>query len=120
MDMCQFGMKTAYRGEEGLVSKATRFLTSAPEVAKRLARVCSPDCRQNNKHIAVWGSRAKEAQKYPRELCRAVVAGVRAEKMRRDTNMCEIDIDVIAELNNLEVNEISEDIEARQAVRLTE
>ena len=101
-NMCQFGMKTTYRGEEGLASKPTRFLTSSPEVAKRLAKVCDSECKDQNKHIAVWGARARAAQRYPQDLCRAVVAGVKAENMRRDTNLCEIDIDVVVELSNME------------------
>ena len=36
--MCQFQIKTRCKGEEGLVSKPTRFLTNSPEVAKRLNR----------------------------------------------------------------------------------
>ena len=111
-------MTIVYQGEEGLVSKPTRFLTRSPEVAKRLAKTCSPDCKKQNNHIAVWGSRAREAQRYPRNLCRAVVAGVKAEKMRKETNLCEIDIDVVAELECLEINEIVEDIEARHESEL--
>ena len=77
-NMCKFNMKTEVKGEEGLVSKPTRFLTSSPEVAKRLAKVCDAECKAKHQHIAIWGDRARKAQRYPPELRRAVVEGVRA------------------------------------------
>ena len=40
-NMCQFGMVTTYKGEAGLVEKATMLMTNAPEVAARLNRRCS-------------------------------------------------------------------------------
>ena len=96
-NMCRFGMTTKYRGEEGKVSKATRFLTSSPECAKRLGLVCDQECKQD-KHIAIWGARAREAQRYPPALCRAVVEGVKAEKIVSESNLCEIDVDLIIDL----------------------
>ena len=96
-NMCRFGMTTKHHGEMGKVSKATMFLTSSPECAKRLGLVCDEKCKAD-KHIAIWGTRARAAQRYPPALCRAVVAGVKAEKMRAETNMCEVDIDNIIDL----------------------
>ena len=108
-NMCRFGMMTEHKGEVGKVAKATRFLTSSPECAKRLAKICDEKCKED-KHIAVWGVRAKAAQRYPPALCRAVVEGVRSEKMRAETNMCEIEVDHMVDL--AVVNEI-EDSETR-------
>ena len=92
-NMCRFGMKTKYQGEEGKVLKPTRFLTSSPECAKRLCKVCDEECKKD-KHIAVWGVRAREAQRYPPGLCKAVVEGVKAEKLLAETDLCEVDIDM--------------------------
>ena len=114
-NMCQFGMTTKYKGEEGLVSKPTRFLTNSPEVAKRLNRRCSEECKQK-KHLAIWGTRAREAQRYPPSLCKAVVDGVRAEKLMRETNLCEIDVDMILSCESEDI----EDAMARHEDNLTE
>ena len=78
-NMCRFGMATERKGEEGLVSKATRFLPDSPEVAKRLNKRCDEECRKTRR-IAVWGSRAKDAQYDPPGLCRAVAEGVEAQR----------------------------------------
>ena len=96
-NMCRFGMTTKYQGEEGKVTKATRFMTSSPECAKRFGRVWDQECKKD-KHIAIWGTRAREAQRYPPALCRAVVEGVKAEKMIAESNLCEIDVDHILDL----------------------
>ena len=106
-NMCRFGMKTHYRGEEGKVSKPTRCLTSSPECAKRLGKDCNEECK--NKNIAIWGDRARVAQRYPPGLCKAVVEDVRAEKMRAESDLCEVDVNMIIDLA------ASEDIEDAQA-----
>ena len=93
-NMCRCGMKTQHRGEEGKVSKPTICLTSSPECAKKLGKVCNEECKKD-KHIAIWGDRARVAQRYPPGLCKAVVEGVRAEKMRAESDLCEVDINMI-------------------------
>ena len=86
-NMCQFGMKTKYEGKVGLVSKATKYLTNSPEVAKRLDKRCSQECKESQLHLPIWGARAKEAQCYPMELCKAVTAGILAGTRLAATNM---------------------------------
>ena len=61
-NMCQFGMVTSYRGEVGLVEKATTFMTNSPEVSARLNRRCSKQHKEEHLHIPIWGARAREAQ----------------------------------------------------------
>ena len=73
-------MTTVYKGETGLVSKATKFLTNSPEIAKRLDKKCDEHCK-TKKHLAIWGSRAKLAQQYPIDLCKAVTTGLDMKKL---------------------------------------
>lgn len=114
-NMCQFNMKTRCKGEEGLVSKPTRFLTDSPEVAKRWNKRCNDECK-TQKHLAIWGTRTREAERYPPAFCKAVVDGVRVEKLPRATNLCEVDIDMIMFC----VDEQDEDALARHEDNLTE
>ena len=91
-NMCQFGMVTNHRGEQGLVQKATTFMTNSHEIATRLDRRCSVEHRERIKHLPVWGERAREAQIYPPALCQAVAEGIRAQKMIGETNLCGLEL----------------------------
>ena len=90
--MCQFGMVTSYKGEVGLVSKATTFMTNSIELAVRLDRQCSKDHREQHKHLPIWGARAPEAQVYPPGPCRAVAEGVKAQKMEDEDLLFWLDL----------------------------
>ena len=79
-NMCRFGMITVYKGETGLVSKATKFLTNSTEIAKRLDKKCDEHCN-TKKHLAIWGSRAKLAQQYIIDICKAVTTGLKMHKL---------------------------------------
>ena len=98
-NMCRFGMVTNHKGEQGLVQKATTFMTNAPEIATRLDRRCSQEHREEFKHLPIWGERAREAQIYPQALCRAVAEGIKAQKMVDRTQLCGL------ELNDLGIKE---------------
>ena len=91
-NMCRFGMVTNHKGEKGLVQKATTFMTNSFEVAGRLDRQCSVEHREQYKHLAIWGERAREAQVYPPALCRAVAEGVKAQKMVDASSLCGFDL----------------------------
>ena len=91
-NMCQFGMVTSYKGEQGLVEKATTFMTNSMEIAARLDRQCSMAHKAEHKHLAIWGVRAREAQVYPPALCKAVAEGIQAQKMVDETNLCGLDL----------------------------
>ena len=54
--MCQFGMRTTYKGEEGLVSKP-RFWTNVQEVAKS-------DARKNAGPGSIWPYGEPEPEKH--------------------------------------------------------
>ena len=91
-NMCQFGMVTSYKGEQGLVEKATTFMTNSMEIAARLDRQCTMAHKAEHKHLAIWGVRAREAQVYPPALCKAVAEGIKAQKMVDETNLCGLDL----------------------------
>ena len=108
-NLCQFGLRTKYKGEEGLVRKATRFYTNSPEIAKRLSKKCSQACRDGQKHLAIWGDRARKAQVYPKGLCAAVADGLRAQKMVMNCQVCEIGSEEILEMAAEDKEERHED-----------
>jgi len=76
--MCRFGMTARDRdGEVNLVYKPTRWLSSAPEILKKLAKRCPG----THPHTKLEGSRrTKEAAIYPIELCRAILQGIIAQR----------------------------------------
>ena len=81
-DMCRFGMVTHGPGGTGLAMKPTRFLTNSIMVAKQLERKCLNKILgiKDHEHIALEGSRTKQGQVYPAELCRAICRGIRDQK----------------------------------------
>ncbi len=81
-DMCRFGMVTQGPGGTGLAMKPTRFLTNSIMVAKQLERRCLNKILgvKDHEHIALEGSRTKQGQVYPAELCRAICRGIRDQK----------------------------------------
>ena len=76
--MCAFGMSATDERGKGLVKKPTLFMTNSSEVAKKLDRKCSnigngpEDCHTRK----LINGRARQAQVYPRALCRAVCEGI--------------------------------------------
>ena len=76
-DMCQFGLKTAYKGHEGYAMKPTRFMTNSPLMAVELSRVCS----RNHEHIPLLERRAGPAAMYTEELCRCICKGIMSQKL---------------------------------------
>ena len=68
-DLCRFGMQTTDEvGELGPARKRTGFLTSNWALAEELAGTCEGQHR----HYHLVERRAKEAEIYPPELCRAI------------------------------------------------
>ena len=85
-DMCRFGMVA--KDDDGVVrpvQKETRMITNSWEVARRLNMKC-PNRKQAGKphekhqHTKLLGGKAKHCQVYPKELCRALCAGIAAQK----------------------------------------
>ena len=61
--MCAYGMESEDEHGRGLVKKAIRFLSSAPEVLKRIAARCSNgEGREAHRHVHLIQGRAKGAQ----------------------------------------------------------
>ncbi len=81
-DQCQFGaeiMTGIHRGDP--VKKPTGFLTNSEEVAKVLSKHCEGvggQCSRRNggTHRLCSGSHARNAARYPRGLCKAVLRGI--------------------------------------------
>ena len=94
-NMCQFGMVTTHKGQTGLVEKATTFMTNSDEVAVRLNRRCSKTHKTEHLHLPIWGKRARDAQVYPKELCKAVTEGVWAQRRADDAQLCGMDLGVL-------------------------
>ncbi len=81
-DQCQYGSEVTfgkYRGRP--VKKPTGFMSNAPALLESLERKCGGhggECsrREGGKHAICQGKIAKEAAKYSRGLCRAIVKGM--------------------------------------------
>ena len=81
LHMCAFGMTASDDKGEGLVHKATRIMSSSPEVLKRVERRCSNEtCNAKHRHVHLIQGRAKFAQVYPREFGVRVCEGIAAQK----------------------------------------
>ncbi len=90
-DQCQYGAE-AQRGRfRGMpIMKPTGFMTNSPRILQALSRRCTGaggECsrRRGGRHTLCSGSVAKDAAKYPRELCRAIIKG--ATQQLRDDGM---------------------------------
>ena len=96
MHMCQYGMKTKVDGIELPVIKPTRMMTSSPQMAKRLARICPRRGGDGHAHCERHGhllsGRAAAAAIYPPELCIQILKGIRDTALTKNV-ICGIDID---------------------------
>ena len=79
--MCQFGMThTDSDGKVWPVLKPTRWMSSSPELLKRLGRKCErgSGSRYGHKHTILFGkSKTTAAAVYPPELCRQILLGIK-------------------------------------------
>ena len=84
-DQCQYGAAAASGRDKGKpMKKPTGFMSNSPHVLHALSRVCTGrlgECSrpERGRHAICSGKNAKEAAKYPRELCRAVLRGITAQ-----------------------------------------
>ena len=86
-DLCQFGLETVNQGMRGPAKKATGFVTNSVEMAKELDKTC-PGIHQ---HVTIMGgSRTKQAQIYPPDLCRAICNGAYREQQLRSNGIIPI------------------------------
>ena len=76
-DQCRYGLKANDGRREGAARKRIGFMTNAPCIAKRLSLRC-PNTKQVKRHeyVILVNGRAKAAEIYPKQLCRAVCQGL--------------------------------------------
>ena len=85
-DQCQYGLRAPLPGGGWAPAvKPTRFLSSAPEVVRRLGK----RCRHRHPHQRLEGGRAHAAAIYPPALCRAILCGIEAQRRREGLSMPE-------------------------------
>ena len=82
--------------------ETTKFLTNSAALKQELCKLC-PGCKR---HEQLVEGRAKEAQHYPKQLCRAVTRGI-IEQARMDSRgvysmVCEDLMDGMFENNHIE------------------
>ena len=88
-DQCQYGASVRHGPLKGSpVKKPTGFMTNAPRVARALETRCTGvdgSCSRvgGGSHVLCSSRVAREAALYPRELCRAVLKGIR-DQLRED------------------------------------
>ncbi len=88
-DQCQFGAEIKTGRDRGdPLKKPTGFMTNSPHIAKVLNVQCrgqGGECSRasGGKHRLCSGRHAREAAKYPRALCRAILKGIR-DQLRAD------------------------------------
>eukprot|EP00435_Cladocopium_sp_Y103_P070140 s53_g34.t1 len=79
--MCRFNMMAQDdEGQWGHVRKETLWLTNSEEIARELQGVCNNYVpgQEPHRHVHLIGaSRAKAAQVYPKELCEAILRGLK-------------------------------------------
>ena len=74
--MCAFGMLIRdSNGEQELAKKMTTWLSNGEAIVDALHRRCSGD----HPHADLFGGKAKQAQVYPPELCKAIIQGLKAQ-----------------------------------------
>ena len=76
-----YGLKTwgAHRGEKVPARKPTTFMTNSRAIGNQLSRRCGGE----HSHQHLTDGRAKDAARYPTELCRAICRGIIQEKRER-------------------------------------
>ena len=88
-DQCQYGAEIKHGPQTGEpIKKPTAFMTNSDEIAACLSQRCTGRggrCSRpaGGQHQACSGMHAREAAIYPRDLCRAILRGIRAQ-MRQD------------------------------------
>ena len=84
-DQCQFGAVASRGPNAGQpLKKPIGFMSNAPEVLKNLDRRCEGrggecSCPSGGRHAPCTGSVCRDAARYPRGLCQAVLSGLTAQ-----------------------------------------
>jgi len=95
-DQCQYGL-TTWSHTKGIkdtpARKTTKFMTNSDEIARELSRRCDGA----HKHQQLLEGRAKEAQVWPEELCKAICQG-----LIREIQMQEQEVKLLLRLNHFD------------------
>ena len=90
-DMCAFGLMVRDRNGWALAEKRTRLMSNSPEILKRVNKQCTnrgnTNPHERHRHADTTCGVAKKCQVYPAEFCKAVCAGLAAQKKLRNIGM---------------------------------
>ena len=115
-DMCAYGLKTSDDIGEALVEKRTKLMSTPPEVLKRVGLQCDNRAAQTkgekHRHADTTNGRARRCQVYPKQFCRAVCAGVAAQKRLRNLGLTALPLMSLSAMESLKksMNTPSEDL----------
>ena len=127
-DMCAYGLKVTDKEGVAFSRKRTRVMSNSPEIIKRCGKQCSnkgdaeltrpsgsvePKLTRDqgfHRHADLTGGRARQGQVYPKEFCRAVCAGVAAQKRLYSLGLKALPMMSAEEIqHNDPINELHED-----------
>ena len=103
------GFQVTDKNGEALVEKRTKLMSNSPEVLKRVGMQCTNRTAlprslprdpwglkmasqgsltsEKHRHADTTGGRVKQCQVYPKKFCRAVCAGIAAQKRLRNLGL---------------------------------
>ena len=103
-NMCRFRMEASDEIGTGLVSKPTKFMTNSNMILNKLNAKCKnaeiPE-GEKHRHVHLIAGRARQAQIYPKALCRAVCEGIADQKKADKSEMPEIALFDRGEINEV-------------------
>ena len=77
VDQCMYGLRVrSSKGHTMPARKATKFMTNSWHLAEELKKRCDG----THEHQALVNDRARDAQVYPQELCKAICRGLIKQK----------------------------------------
>ena len=87
-DQCMFGLTAPSRGSRGrgAARRRTKFMTNSYHIAKELGRTCDG----THRHQSLIGGRAKQTERHPQGLCRAICRGLVAERKNEVEKLCAV------------------------------
>jgi hypothetical protein len=97
-DQCMYGLKTwGMNGKEASAKKSTGFMSNSKAILHELSKKCDG----THKHQRLVNDRAKDAERYSEELCRAICVGLMKENRNNTMNICKlIDLDPSMKIEN--------------------
>ena len=88
-DQCMYGFRAKNREHMGPAQKRTGFLTNSTRIAQQLIRRCPIKIGYMvHNHVRLECGRTRNAQVYPRELCRAVCVGLQNHIKADEAGRC--------------------------------